>query len=70
MTNWTAATSSQPISTNKITVISPTSVEIDGIDCGKLCDAIANMPQLAPLFQIALESAWKIHTQDKLKESS
>jgi hypothetical protein len=32
---------------------------VDGINCGKICDAIANMPQHASKFQEALERAWQ-----------
>ena len=60
MTNWTPPTNNQQITINEITVLSPNSVIIDGIDCGKLCDAMANMPQFASQFQIALEDAWNL----------
>ena len=56
----TPPTSNQQITINEIIVVSPTSVIIDGIDCGRLCDAMANMPQFASQFQIALEDAWNL----------
>ncbi|MCC3473301.1 MAG: hypothetical protein JGK10_16260 [Microcoleus sp. PH2017_13_LAR_U_A] len=42
----------------EIVVNSPNEVIIDGVNCGNVCDAIANMPQLAPRVQVALEKAW------------
>lgn len=64
MTNWTPPSDNQPTNTiNEIIVQSPTSVLINGVDCGKLCDAMANMPQFASQFQIALETAWSSHLQ-------
>ena len=61
MTTWTPPTNNQRIAVSEIIVVSPASVMIDGIDCGKLCDAMANMPQFASQFQIALEDAWNLH---------
>lgn len=67
MTNWTPPTNNQRIAVSAIIVVSPASVMIDGIDCGKLCDAMANMPQFASQFQIALENAWDaINSKDEV----
>jgi hypothetical protein len=60
MTNWTPPpkTSINLLQTD-IQVVSPTEVIVDGINIGKVCDAIANMPQHASKFQIALEQKWQ-----------
>ena len=43
----------------EIIVKSPKKVIVDGINCGSVVDAIANMPQLAPAIQSALEKCWE-----------
>lgn len=43
----------------KVIVESPKEVIVDGVNCGKVADAIANMPQLAPAIQLALEKCWE-----------
>jgi hypothetical protein len=46
------------IEAQQIIVSSLLEVNIDGQNCGKVCDAIANMPQLASQIQVALEK-WR-----------
>lgn len=43
---------------SEVVVVSPAEVIVDGVSVGRLCDAIANMPQHAHKFQVALEKAW------------
>lgn len=57
--NWTPPTKIS-INVLEVTVISPNETIVDGVNCGNLCDAIANMPQFAAKFQQALEKAWLI----------
>jgi hypothetical protein len=43
----------------EVIVESPKVVIVNGINCGNVVDAIANMPQFAPNIQLALELAWE-----------
>jgi hypothetical protein len=65
MTNWEPPPKTS-INAIEIQVISPTEVIIDGISCGKVCDAMANMPQFAGKFQVALEEAWNLRDNNNL----
>jgi hypothetical protein len=58
MTSWTPPPKTS-INIIEIQVISPNETIVDGINCGNICDAIANMPQHASKFQEALERAWQ-----------
>lgn len=58
MNNWTPP-EKKSIDILEIVVVSPAEVIVDGIPVGRLCDAIANMPQHAHKFQTALERAWE-----------
>lgn len=57
MQNWTPPPKTS-INVIEIIVVSPKQIIVDGVACGNLVDAIANMPQFAPKFQAALEAAW------------